>query len=248
MTEDLFPLLYHTQYTQHSEDLQFWLDLSESQGSPILELGCGTGRVLLNLSNAGYQVYGLDRQASMLAVLQSECPAHLKPLIHLVQSDMTAFKLDKAFPLVICPCNTLSTLSSQQRLSALECIKLHLHTNGLFVAALPNPFALRSLPAHSHPEIEEFFAHPLSGHPVQVSTSWERKRRQLVVDWYYDHLFPDGRVDQLVIQIKHTLATTKTILSEFQLSGLRIIETYGDFKGSHYSKDSPHLILLARPT
>ena len=49
-TDDLFPLYYHAQHQNYLEDLPFWLGLAAAQGSPVLELGCGSGRVLLPLA------------------------------------------------------------------------------------------------------------------------------------------------------------------------------------------------------
>jgi SAM-dependent methyltransferase len=246
MTRDLYPLLYHTHHSQQSEDINFWLNLAASHGSPILELGCGTGRVLIRLAGAGHQVYGLDRDSDMLAFLQSNCPANVKLLIHLIQADMTAFHLNMGFKLIICPCNTLSTLFSNQRRSTLQCIHRHMHPSSLFGAALPNPHLLRELPTQTNPEIEEIFPHPVSGHPIQVSAAWKRRRRELSVDWYYDHLFPDGQIERTAIRIKHDLAQPEAYMRELERASLHIVEIFGDFDGSRFSKDSPHLILVAR--
>ena len=246
MTDNLYPLLYHAHHSQQSEDIQFWLNLSASQGDPVLELGCGTGRVLIRLAEAGYRVFGIDQEPDMLAFLTNNCPIGAKHLIHLIQADMTAFHLNQTFPLIICPCNTLSTLFSKQRRLALRYIQRHLHTSGLLAASMPNPHLLRKLPAQTNPEIEEVITHPVSGHPVQVSAAWVRKRRELVIDWHYDHLFPDGQIERTTIHIKHDLVPPEVYVREFELAGLHIYETYGNFDGSPFNIDSPHLILLAQ--
>ncbi len=62
-TDNLFPLFYHAQHQNYLEDLPFWLGLAATQGSPILELGCGSGRVLLPLALAGHRVLGIDNDA-----------------------------------------------------------------------------------------------------------------------------------------------------------------------------------------
>jgi ubiquinone/menaquinone biosynthesis C-methylase UbiE len=48
----MFPQLYHIHHNAHTEDLPFWLKLAQQQGGPVLELGCGTGRVLIPLIQA----------------------------------------------------------------------------------------------------------------------------------------------------------------------------------------------------
>ena len=62
----MLPLLYHAHHNRYKEDLPFWLELAARHGDPVLELGCGSGRVLLALAQDGYQVYGLDNDPGML--------------------------------------------------------------------------------------------------------------------------------------------------------------------------------------
>src|SRR5204862_2986243 len=48
-------------------DVAFWRRLAADARGPILELGCGTGRVTLPLARAGAAIVGIDRSAAMLA-------------------------------------------------------------------------------------------------------------------------------------------------------------------------------------
>ncbi|MFU8770898.1 MAG: class I SAM-dependent methyltransferase [Anaerolineales bacterium] len=243
---DKYPLLFHAHHSQHNEDLQFWLDLASSQGSPILELGCGSGRVLIHLVQAGHQVLGLDRDANMLTFLKKQCPNNFNDRLHLIQADMTAFCLRQDFPLIICPCNTFSMLSIQERQSALECSCLHLASAGLFVVALPNPQVLKKLPSQPQPELEEIITHPISGDPIQVSAAWNTSPKELIVDWFYDHLIPDGRVERTRIQIRHDLSTPEVLLDEIKNANLDPVNIFGDFDYSQFSENSPHMIILAQ--
>jgi len=241
----LLPLLYHAHHSLHTEDLPFWLDLADRTGSPILELGCGTGRVSLPLVQSGHSVVGLDLDRAMLETLQQNTPPSLADRVHLLQADLTDFHLAAAFHLVLLPCNTYSTLIRDQRIAALACIREHLKKGGLFAVSLPNPTLLMRLPSHSSPEVEEIFPHPLDGEPVQVSSGWKRSGRSFLLSWHYDHLLPDGRVERLSAQVRHVLASTQTYLDEFAQAGLQVIETYGDFDRSVYVPESPSLIIIA---
>src|SRR6187401_1868218 len=51
-----------------TEDVPFYLQLARQCGSPVLELACGTGRVLIPLARAGFELHGIDISANMLAV------------------------------------------------------------------------------------------------------------------------------------------------------------------------------------
>ena len=88
-------------------------------GSRVLELGCGTGRILLPLAQAGVRMVGLDNDLDMLDYLRSHLPAELTPEPLLFAAEITNFHLELSFGLVILPCNTWSTLSAAQRLQAL---------------------------------------------------------------------------------------------------------------------------------
>lgn len=48
-------------------DVPFWRNLALRAGGPVLELGCGTGRISLPLAKAGVDLVGIDRSAPMLA-------------------------------------------------------------------------------------------------------------------------------------------------------------------------------------
>jgi len=245
-TEDQFPLLYQAHHSLHAEDLPLWLELAARCGAPILELGCGTGRVLSPLAEAGYDVYGLEKDAGMLAVLQSNLRAEYKPRVHLLQGDFAAIPLKARFNLILMPCNTFSTLSQDLRLLVLKQVSACLARGGMFAVSLPNPELMRRLPRRGDAQIEDVFMHPHDGEPVQVSSRWERTADQLVVTWDYDHLLPDGRVERLSARVHHYLLSGDVYDSEFNAAGLTVAARYGDYDRSEYTPSSPYLILLAQ--
>jgi SAM-dependent methyltransferase len=241
-----YPILYHAHHSRHTEDLPFWLSLAEQEGGPILELGCGTGRVLVPLAQAGYAVIGLDREASMLAVLREHLPPGMR--VPVFQADLSRFHLGGRFPLIIVPCNTWSTLRPEIRKAALATVSDHLLPGGLFAASMPNPAVLRRQPRRAEPEIEDDFSHPVTGNPVQVSTGWERSGQVFRLDWAYDHLLPDGRVERLSVHVDHDLAPLEAHQAELQAAGLAPEAEFGDYDRSPYRPDAPYLIFTARKT
>lgn len=240
----MFPALYDAHHSLYKDDLPFWLSLAEQQKGSVLELGCGTGRVLLPLARSGVRMVGLDNDLDMLQYLLARLPYGLSPAPLLFVADITHFHLRMEFALIILPCNTWSTLSKAQRLQAIEPIYQHLRQGGLFVLSVPNPEALLSLPARSDPRIEEHYIHPLDGNPVQVSSGWRRGKRHFTVTWHYDHLLNDGTVQRTTARVRHDLASAMDYQQEFHDRGLVTKATYGDFMGSPYSKSSQELILF----
>lgn len=241
----MFPLLYHTHHNLHREDIPFWLRLAEGSPDPALELGCGSGRVLAALDQAGKQVFGLDLDIGMLKVLGEILPATSAGRNRVFQADFTAFHLAARFGLILLPCNTYSTLSSIERARLLRCVIAHLNPGGVFATSLPNPALLRSLPRRADPEIEEIFPHPLDHEPVQVSSEWRRDQMSLTLQWHYDHLLPDGRVERVTARVIHHLTTVEVYQKEIESAGFADLKMVGDFDGSIYTASSPGLILLA---
>jgi len=236
-------LYIHLHHANYREDLSFWLDLARQQGDPILEQGCGSGRVLIPLSKAGYRVYGLDKDRHSLALLKGFADHHAS--MSIVQADMTALPLGLLFSLVIMPCNTYTTLTKQERLSTLQEVYRCLRPGGLFAASLPNPTALEEAPPRAEPELEEVIRHPSDGSPIQVSSAWNRSGKVFTLAWYYDHLLPDGRVERHSAQTTHYLVPMQTYLEEFDRTGFNSIVMFGDFDHSPYSHESPYLIFVA---
>lgn len=243
----MFPQLYHAHHSRNLEDLPFWLELAAQASDPILELGCGTGRVLIPLAQAGYRTVGLDNDPAMLKFLQTQLGPEIPHSPELIEADISEFELARQLPLIILPCNTFSTLSNDQRMGCLVCVRKHLQKGGIFAVSLPNPGLLLRLPARSWSEFEDEFTNPATGNPVQVSSSWQRKKKTFTVTWTYDQLLPDGTVDRLEVNVTHQVFDLSKTMADFENSGLAISELFGDFDCSQYTVDSPNLIILASP-
>lgn len=241
----MFPPLYVTHHDRNQEDLPFWLSLAEKYCGPVLELGCGTGRVLIPLIEAGFRLVGLDHDLDMLRYLSREAgnQAGLQPQV--VAGDMCAFHLGMQFQLILLPCNTYSTLDMHLRKACLGCVDRHLRQNGIFAVSIPNPELLANLPARSAAEMEDEFLHPVSGYPVQVSSAWVRKKGSFTVIWLYNHLLPDGEIEHLEVKTTHRIMSLDACLGEFRETGLDVMDVYGDYDFSPYTDDSPSLIILA---
>jgi len=239
------PLLYHAHTSQNTEDIPFWLQIIASHGGPILELGCGTGRVTQALADAGYDIIGLDNDESMLTIINKRLTSETRSRIKVVQGDMADYCFGTRFRTIICPCNTLSTLSTNKLERTIKNALLYLQQGGAFAASLPNPELLNSLPMFGEEEIEDIFPHPLDSEPVQVSSSWIRENNIITIKWFYDHLLPDGEVERSSIQARHTILSAIEYNQIMSNLGYSIITLYGDFNFQPYTKDAPYLILVA---
>ena len=238
-------MLYHAHHARHPEDIPFWIELAQKQGGPILELGCGTGRILIPLAEVCPSVFGLDNNSDMLNFLHQSLPDRLRSKVNIWLADLTAFHLSARFSLIALPCNTFSTLSREERHKMLTYVHHHLQPGGVFAACMPNPEYLAHLPAFAESEVEEIFPHPVDGEPVQVSSSWERTGKTFTIHWNYDHLLPDGRVDRTSAQARHYLESTQTYIKELSSAGYKTPILSGNFNGETYTSNAPYLIMLA---
>ena len=126
------------------DDLAFWREMAAAGSrGPLLELGCGTGRVLLPLARAGYEITGLDLSAHMLEYCRSRLqaePAATRDRVRLLVADMTSFDLGQRFGAVFCAFNSFHHLRTvEQQLACLERCHAHLMPRGMLVLDLFNP-------------------------------------------------------------------------------------------------------------
>jgi len=240
------PLIYHLHHAGEIEDVHFWIELAKLQQGSILELGCGTGRLVVPLAEDGCQVIGLDINFERLTFLREQLVPQLSGLIDIFQADMSAFHLDQKFSLVYLACNTLSTIQKDIRQQVYFRILDHLTENGVFAASVPNPVQLEGLPESSESILEEVFIHPITGDPIQVSSQWEKFDNRIIFRWHYDQLLPDGQVERNTIETRHIIESPEEILNDLRAADLIPLEIFGNFDKSAYDANSPYLIFLAR--
>ena len=115
-------------------DLPFYLDLAKRSGGPVLEIACGTGRVLIPIAREGIAIDGVDSSLPMLQVLKSHIknePPQIRRNISLHEGDMRNFRLRKNYPLVIIPFRPLQHMYTlKDQLRALTTASFHLQKNG----------------------------------------------------------------------------------------------------------------------
>ncbi len=241
------PALYALHHHTYTEDLPFWRWLARQAQGPVLELGCGTGRVYLPLLEEGIALWGVDRQAAMLRYLRDQAAPEQRTRLRLIQADMRALGFAPgAFALVLVPCNTFSLLDAPARAQVLAAVARLLRPGGCLALSLPNPLRLASLPPEGESEPEGLFWHPESGHPVQVSSAWHYEPGRWSVMWHYDHLWPDGMVERTTVRQIHHLIPPDEQRQAFAGFGLTVEAQYGDFDRSPWQAQAPYLIWVLR--
>ena len=238
----MLPLLLHSHYSQYRDDLDFWENLAGNHSGVVLELGCGTGRILNHLARFHKKLIGIDNNFQMLAFCKSNLIQNNLSGIHIFQADFSAFHLSEKFELVLIACNTFSTLPENKRRATLSRVKYHLATGGIFAFSVPNPSGFTDLEGESDPEVEAVINHPVDNEPVQVSSSWTLEGGKWTLRWHYDHLLPDGTIKRTSTHTVHYIQSPDQYSREIKNAGFRNLILFGDFDQSPYTEDSPYLI------
>jgi ubiquinone/menaquinone biosynthesis C-methylase UbiE len=119
-----------------------YLKHARRSGSPILELGCGTGRILIPLAKAGFRVVGLDLYSPMLKVADEKIAQlgnTIQRRISLIQADISRFSLKQCFNIAYISANTIFHLSRQEQRKCLECARDVLKPGGTIIIDCESP-------------------------------------------------------------------------------------------------------------
>lgn len=222
-------------------DVQFYLEEARKTGTPVLEIGCGTGRILLPSAQAGNTIVGLDRSPDMLAVLRGKL-AKLTPdvqaRVELIEGDMRDFSLGRLFNLITIPYRAfLHLLTPKAQRQALECIRKHLTDDGRLVFNIFDPnlemiaSALSLTGTNLRRDTE--FIHPETGNQVIVwySGQYEPESQLLNAYFIFEEIDTQGKVVQktyspLTLRYVHRYEMRYLL----ELSGYKVEALYGDFQ------------------
>jgi SAM-dependent methyltransferase len=169
----------------YREDLALWRGLASRHGSPVLEIGAGTGRVALDLAPRGYDVTALDRDPALLAALERRAGGLA---IRTVAADARTFELGGRFALCLVPMQTVQLLGGPGgRRAMLERVVAHLLPGALFAAALtPDlpPYDFREGAAAPTPDVCErdgylYFSQPTAIYAQPEGYVLERRRERV---------------------------------------------------------------------
>lgn len=248
---DRFARFYDWDYRDYEDDLEAILQLADECRGPVLELGCGTGRVVVPLAAAGQRVTGVDISPALLAIAERKlADAGLSHSATLVCADLRSFELaEKQFALAICTSNTLMHLTTAgDQLAVLRNAYRHLRTNGVLVIDLFNPDIARLLEVNGLTELADRWRDDAAGADV---FKWSVRTVDLAEQiqetlFIYEEVFDDGQVR------RHPCPFTLRYLwrneAELMLekAGFVVDDVWGDLDGGQYDATSDHLVLLAR--
>jgi len=254
--------LYDFEYRRRRRDVTFYRELARrwaGAGGPIsvLELGCGSGRVLAPLARDGHELLGVDLSPSMLAraaARAAHLPARARARVRLIRADMRSLPLggSPGVPLVICPFNGLMHLYSRADVVAvLAEVRRVLAPGGRFAFDVLNP-DLRWLTRDPHRRwARTRFTHPASGEKLVYTTNqtYEPISQIAYIRIYYEPQGDGPQEDKRtrVVRLAHRQFFPAELEGICTAAGFRIEERWGGFSGEPLEGDSESQVMLCRP-
>jgi SAM-dependent methyltransferase len=236
-------------------DIDFFVEAAQVSGGPVLELGCGTGRILIPTARAGVDIVGLDLSLHMLQVCQKRLlnePEAVQRRVRLMQGDMRNFNVAQTFKLATLPFRPFQHLTAvEDQLSCLESMYEHLADGGRLILDIFNPSLEMLVQDNLGQEFgdEPEFTTPDGRRVVRrhtiVSRDYANQINHVELVYYVTHA--DGREERLVhafpmryffrFEAEHLLARC----------GFEVEKVYADYDKSPYGSKYPgELIFVAK--
>ena len=237
------------------KDVNLYRGLAAQTGGPVLELGCGTGRVLIPIARSGIKATGIDSSEHMLKVCRqniSREPEGVRANIKLVHADMRSFDIQGRFRLAFIPFNSfLHLLTVEDQLACLSAVHRRLGRDGRLALDVFNP-DVRRLVDESQRE-EPVTSRPFTlpdGRRVLIkarTVSVDLHRQILETEVIHYVTEPSGRQERLVSPF--TLRYIFRYEAEHLLAraGFEVEALLSDYRGTAYGSSYPgQLIFVAR--
>jgi SAM-dependent methyltransferase len=246
---DAFARYYDADYGAVEDDIPFYRELARRCGGPILELMCGTGRLLAPLAQAGYRVAGVDISPALLAGARARlAEGGLLGQVELLEADVRQVVPAGPFSLAIVGLNSFMHLATAgDQLAALERIRASLRPDGLLALDLFNP-DLRALAGYNGELVFDKALELGDGTRVHkfVTQQADTAAQMLYIQFIYDELDAQGRVRRSVLPF--TLRWLYRYEMEHLLvrAGFVIETVYGSYDLDEYSAASDLMLVIAR--
>ncbi len=239
---------YDFQYSDLKADIEMYTSLAKEYGEPILELCCGTGRILIPLAREGFKITGLDITRSMLDIARRKVCVEKHPAqgrIELIEGDMRDFTINKKYQMAIIPINSfLHLLSTKDQVAALASVGKHLKPGGILVVDIFKPDLSRPQGVMSHVFTR---VNPISGKVASkfVTQTFDFSKQTIQVHSFLDEIGDAGVIKRHVsaFELRYLFRYEMELLLE--KTGYKTKQIFGDYDRSAFVSDSKRMIFVA---
>jgi SAM-dependent methyltransferase len=213
----------------YAADLPLWEELAGRGSGPVLELGCGTGRVALHLARRGHRVVGLDRDPELVEALASRASgldlsgvgqksdAPGGPSVKAIVADARDFELEAPVSLILAPTHLLQLLPEPaQRLECLRSVAAALEPGGMLAAAI-----IESMPEPDGappplPDVREVDGWVYSSLAIEAAVA----PGEIVVRRLRQRVAPDGSLSEEPNEVRIATFSAEQLEAEAATCGL----------------------------
>lgn len=252
-TYDSFARIYDLQHRTFLDDVPLYVQLARESAldKTLLEIGCGTGRLMRPLVEAGYNITGVDESQAMLDIAD----AHLRGVTSatkgeyaLVHADARQLSINQQFGLAFIPLNTfLHNLTRDDQLAMLRAVRKHLPPNAPIVVDLPPNDEMAFQPDDGEFQAEATLVDPQGASEYHKSVAsrifWASQEQELT---YKVEQRRNGKVMDSItfgFRLRHVFKHEMELL--LLNSGFSAPRWLGDYDVSRYVEGSPRMIAVA---
>jgi SAM-dependent methyltransferase len=231
-------------------DVPFYKSLVRSSEARILELGCGTGRVLIPLAGACGYIHGLDLSEAMIVICHRKLEAVgiAATRARAEVKDITNFRLNQTFDLIIAPFRVLQNLEADAAVNGLfRCIRQHLKPEGSCILNVFRPNSDRETLRRGWRSDKEKLSWEVAVEGGRV-TCHERYSRMdpdrmiLYPELIYCRYLGEALVDKAVLKIAMKCYYPEEFEQLIVRQGFRMVQQWGGYEGEPYGQ-GPELVI-----
>jgi SAM-dependent methyltransferase len=235
-------------------DAPFYLDLAKEFGGPVLEIGCGTGRVLLPIAREGIEVHGVDNSGPMLGILKENLAREnfaVASKVTLHSGDMRDFRLGRKFPLVTIPFRPMQQMYTlEDQLAALKSAAAHLADGGTLAFDVFFPRFDRVPLAIGEERMEAEWVSPADAGILYRRFVRKEADDKVHLNYTVRFIFRSFRRGEVITEESDTLKmsyyTYPHLRALFLLAGLEPVAEYGSFAKTPLDNTAQEMIFLLR--
>lgn len=245
---DLIAQFYDIEHDRFSEDLDMYSNYAELSGGKILELACGSGRVLLPLAQEGYELTGVDNSEKMLEIAQQRLQEEkLVDHCQLVNQDMRTLQLNQKYRLAIIALGSFGHITTRKdQQSTLAAVRAHLSPGAALIIDISNSDARYMEDLSGHILHQGTWATQDGYHYTHfVSPASSSEKHLLELTHFYERHHQGGPVERTIITTLLYLFERSELELLLEQAGFVIKDIYGDYDLGPFDLDSPRMICVA---
>ncbi len=233
---------YDLIHQAHTGDIDLFCQLAQATDGAILDIGCGSGRLVIPIAEAGKAVTGIDNSADMFAVAQKRIAEEFEgkaKTAELIEQDILTWETDQRFELILIGMNTLMEFDNQTVLGLLKAAAHLLAPNGKIIIDVIQPFIMASL-ENEDGGFAEDEALDDGGRKLPMWSGWsaDHEKQQVQIKWRiqdggkkveFSNLFHYRYLDQ--------------IMDYLPAADLQIDTVWGNYQQEAYDEESERMIV-----